>query len=106
MTFFRLNTLERFQEHLERNYDAYCNRHNIEKTEKQLLRYLIDNDLILGPQIQKYTVNEEFKQIYPQIEPRKTQAINHLSNRFMLSERTIYSLLKQTHAASKVPKTL
>lgn len=91
---YRKHILDKFQEHLHRNFILYCERHGIDKTEDQLLAFLIDQELIPATHIQKYAVLKEFEKIYPEQSYRKTQTVNALADRFSISERTVWSILK------------
>lgn len=91
---YRKHILDRFQEHLQQNYKNYCERHGIEQTDNQLITFLIDQDLMSLAHVQRYTVLKEFEKLYPEQTYRKTQAVSALANRFSISERTVWSILK------------
>lgn len=91
---YRKYMIDRFQEHLQRNFKEHCERHGIVPNENQLLTFLIDQNLISTTNIQKYTVVQEFEKIYPARSHQKTQAVNALANLFSISERTVWSILK------------
>ena len=87
--------LDRFQEHLQQDYEDYCLRHGLDhENQSGLLAFLIDHELIPPTQIQRYTVRREFRQAYPELDFHKTQTVNMLANRFQISERTVWSILK------------
>lgn len=86
--------LDRFQQHLCRSFDTFCNQHNIEKTDSQLVTFLIDQDLISPSHLQRYTVLREFEHISAEQQCPKTQAVDALANRFRISERTVWTILK------------
>lgn len=88
--------LDRFQEHVQYDYDNYCERHNLDNTNRErLLTFLIDQDLIPPAHIQRYTVLHEFEQVLAQQELQKTRAVLTLAHRFSISERTVWSILRQ-----------
>lgn len=93
--------LDRFQEHLQTSFDNFCNRHSIEKTHDQFLTFLIDQDLIAPSHLQRYTVLREFEKICAERECPKTQVVDTLADRFHLSERTIYNILKYNKVNKK-----
>ena len=91
---YRKYILDRFQEHLHQNFKSHCERHGIDQTDDHLLTFLIDQNLLPITQIQRYTVLKEFENLYPERYPHKTQTVNALADRFCISERTIWSILK------------
>lgn len=95
--------LDQFQIHLKASFDAYCNRHALEKTDEQFVVFLIDHQLISATSLQKYTVLCEYKQMCDQQAPkvRKSEIVEDLSSRFCLSERTIWGILQATKAPAK-----
>jgi hypothetical protein len=101
MTILKKHLIDKFQEHLEAQYDEYCRRHNMVKNEHQLVGYLIDQMLITPTQLQKYTILREFEKINNESKCAKTRAVETLANRFSLSERTIWSILKNNNAKHK-----
>jgi len=92
--------MDRFQEHLYRNFDTYCARHGVEKTEAGLLTFLIDQDLIPPTNVQRYAVLREFEKLHHEQEFRKTEAVDLLANRFNISTRTVWSIVKYSDQAS------
>lgn len=87
--------LDRFQEHLQQDYENYCLQHGLDKAdEQQLLTFLIDQDLIPSTHIQRYTVRQEFQRVYPQQDFHKTHTVLTLAHRFSIPERTVWSILK------------
>ena len=102
MTLLKKHLIDKFQEHLEAQYDEYCRRHDMAKNEHQLVGYLIDQMLIPPTQLQKYTILREFEKINNESNcPKKKQAVETLANRFSLSERTIWSILKNNSTKHK-----
>lgn len=87
--------LDRFQQHLLKKYQSYCTRHNISDPVEGLITFLIDQELIPEKNIKDYTVRQEFDDIYPNEEYHKTRTVNALADRFNLSERSIWSILKR-----------
>jgi len=97
--------LDRFQEHLRIGYEAYCARHGLQNTSEQFITFLIDQDLISPAHLQRYTVIQEFEKLKSEHQCLKTQAVDTLANRFQLSERTIWSMLRNTVSRNKAQKT-
>ena len=87
--------LDKFQEHLHSGYETFCARHGIEKTDNQFITFLIDHDLISLTQLQRFTVLREFEKICMEQNCPKTLVVGTLANRFSISERTVWTILKQ-----------
>lgn len=94
MEAYRKRIIDRFQDHLNQNFKNYCKRHGIERTDDQLITFLIDQNLISITHIQRYTVLREFEKLYPEQDYHKTQTVNVLADRFSISKRTVWSILK------------
>ena len=87
--------LDRFQEHLRQQFEEYCRRHPLDQADDdRLLTFLIDRELISPTHIQRYTVLQEFEKVYPEQESHKTRVVHTLADRFCISERTVWSILK------------
>ena len=93
--------LDKFQEHLQTNFESFCNQHDIEKTPSQLVTFLIDQNLIAPSHLQRYTVIREFEKIRSEYKYPKTQVVGTLASRFSISERTVWSALKHNNPPKK-----
>lgn len=95
--------VDQFQTHLKTNFEAYCGRHALEKTDEQFVTFLIDHQLIPLANLQKFTVLCEFEQMCTNQSPktRKSEMVGDLANRFCLSERTIWGILQSAKAPIK-----
>ena len=93
--------LDKFQEYLHLNFQKYCDRHGIEKTDGQFVTFLIDHDLISAPHLQRYTVLQEFEKICAEQPCPKTVVVDTLADRFGISERTVWSILKHGKSNQK-----
>lgn len=93
--------LDRFQEHLKASFETFCLRHNLEKNEQHLVTFLIDQDLIAPVQLQRFTVLKEFERISHEPGCPKTYVVDTLANRFCISERTVWNILKTTKPQKK-----
>lgn len=91
----RKHLLDRFQEHVYKNFESYCERHHFENTKAGLITYLIDHELIPLLHLQRYTILREFEQLHVEESFQKTQVVGVLAHRFHLSERTVWSILKR-----------
>lgn len=97
----RKRLLDRFQDHLHQNFETYCERHGIDKTDIQLITFLIDQDLISSVHIQRYAVVNEFEKLRAEQGCPKIQAVNVLAHRFNISERTVWTILKNIRSNKK-----
>lgn len=97
----RKHILDRFQEHLQDNFETYCERHRIDKTDTHLITFLIDQNLIPAVQIQRYSVQKEFEQLLLEVDCTKIQAVGTLAHRFNISERTVWTILKNIRSGRK-----
>lgn len=85
--------LDGFQKHLFVEYHAYCTRHHLQPSMEGLVTFLIDKDLILPLTIKRYTVLQEFDDLYLNLENQKTKTVNALSDKFNIPPRTIWGIL-------------
>ena len=90
----RKQILDLFEEQLFVSYEDYCKKHNMRPDHRGLITYIIDQELINPSVIQKYTVLKEFNARCPADRGQKTQTVEALADRFNLSSRTIWSILK------------
>ena len=88
--------LDKFQEHISTTFNVFCKRHQIEPTTQSLITFLIDENLIPPVHIKRYTVVQEFEQLFEQRVTAKTKTIVALSDKFNIPERTIWGILKKT----------
>lgn len=91
----RKQILDLFESQLLGGYEAHCEQHQIQLDYKGLITYIIDQDLINPQLIQKYTVMKAFRARIVAQRGAKTQIVEELADRFNLSTRTIWSILKQ-----------
>lgn len=100
------NVLDRFVVHLKSSFEVYCTRHSLEKTDEQLIAYLIDHQLILNTSLQRFAVLREFEQMCAGQDPKvgKTEIVSNLAHKFCLSERTVWSILQNAKTPIKKKK--
>jgi AraC-like DNA-binding protein len=94
--------IDRFEKHLRSNYESYCERHSLERTENQMVTFLIDQDLIPPTLIQRYAVINEYRKLNEELEGHKTLTVSALAHRFNISERTVWSILKHVQPGKKL----
>lgn len=88
--------LDKFQEHLRHSFEVFCNRHGIPNKEEHFITFLIDQNLIPVSQLQRFTVCKEFEEMRVEKGYAKSIIVNTLANRFSISERTVWAILKHT----------
>ncbi len=86
--------LDTFQKHLHQNFETYCQRHEQIINTENFIIYLIDRELFSAAIIRRYTIVQEFESLYAQHDFHKSKTVATLADRFQLSERHIWSLLK------------
>ena len=90
----RKHILDKFQQHLRHSFEVFCERHEIKNTEDHFITFLIDQNLIAMPHLLRFTVCKEFEKMCLEKEYSKTIMVDTLANRFSLSERTVWTILK------------
>ena len=88
--------LDMFQQHLRDSFEVFCKRHDITKTEDHFITFLIDQNLITTPHLQRFTVCKEFEKMSIEHDYTKSIIVDTLANRFSISERTVWAMLKHT----------
>ncbi len=90
-------TLDQFQLWLDVSYKDFCDTHKLEYGAPQtFITYLIDHNLIKDTTIRRYAVLKEFNQLSRDGERKtKSELVRLLANRFNLSQRSIYTILKE-----------
>ena len=94
----RKHLLDKFQEHLQQRFESWCQQHGVPISDDRLLTYLIDQELIPTSSILRYTVLREIEALCLEQQCQKTQSVGILANRFNLSERTIWNIIKNGNA--------
>ncbi len=84
-----------FQRIVCRDYAAYCLRQGVTATPEGLLTFLIDREVIPPPSVKRYTIRREYEAIQAREKQGKTRVVFMLSDRYNLSERSIWSILKR-----------
>lgn len=95
MHYGKKNLLDKYQEYLWQDYVAYCKRQQIDEDFQGFITYIIDKGHISDLHIKRFTVLREFDPLRQEQQTRhKTHAVEVLADRFNLSERTIWNILK------------
>lgn len=88
--------MDKFQEHVQKSFESYCSRHGVDQNASHLVTYMIDQNLIALPYLQKYVVLQEYEQLKEQYPYSKTILVDTLAHRFSISVRTVWSILKNS----------
>ena len=94
--------VDKFQQHLRHSFEVFCQRHGIKKTGDHFITFLIDQNLISTPHLQRFTVCKEFEKMCVEKGYTKSIMVDTLANRFSLSERTVWAMLKHTKSSNKL----
>ncbi len=86
--------LDLFQVELNEGYQNYCKRHKYEASFDGLITYMIDQQLVAPPAVRRFVITKVYEQEYPQ-HKHKTKAVQMLANRLHISERTIWTALRE-----------
>lgn len=86
--------LDNFQSSLQHSFDNYCDQHRSPDNIGSFITYLIDHNLIEDSTIKRYTILKEFDTLYPQNGKHKTKTVQTLASKFNLSERSVWTILK------------
>lgn len=88
--------MDRFSEYLQKSFEGFCARHGLEQNDQHLLTYLIDQDLIAHRVLNQFTIRKEYEKLCAEFSLPKTLIVDTIANRFNISERTVWSALKNT----------
>lgn len=86
--------MDQFQQYILDSYQEYCQKQEMDMDPQGIITYIIDQDIVPSSSINRFTVLKEFEKLYPKNGNHKTLTVNQLSNRYNLSERTIWGILK------------
>lgn len=101
MTENRKRILDAFENRLFQSYEQYCQRQGENPSADGIVTFLIDHNLIPAVAIKRFTILQEFKELYPLKEKHKSKTIYALSDKFNISERTIWNILKGKYLTKK-----
>lgn len=93
--------VDRFQEHLPKSFEPYCEGHGLDQSENQLVTFFHRSGLNPPALIQRYAVIHEYKKLNEELEGHKTQTVSALAHRFNISERTVWSILKHVQPGKR-----
>lgn len=94
MSDYRKTLIDCFESHLEREYHAYCRRHQIPESISGMITFIVDRNLIPDSHIRRFVILKEFQPLYEKNDQHKSITVEALADRFNLSERTVWSILR------------
>lgn len=86
--------LDTFSEKLDDNFLDYCNKYGQEKDINSFITFVLDLGLIPPSNIRKYAIQATFEELAQKQQGSKTQTVHLLAERFNLSVRSIWNLLR------------
>jgi hypothetical protein len=86
--------LDKYQYYLWSDYLAFCQRQNIEADLQDFITYIIDKGHVSETHIRRYTILKEFAPLYREQAQHKTNTVETLADRFSVSQKTIWNILK------------
>ena len=86
--------LDTFSEHLQKNFSAHCNTQGLEPNLDTFTTYMVDRGLINNTAIQRYAVLAIFDELHNREPMTKSQLVDILADRFHLSPRSIWNVLR------------
>ncbi len=95
MALTRKFLLDKFEAYTIESYHDFCEKHDIEANLENFMTYLIDQGMISHTEIKRNTIRREFDELYPQKEHHKTKTVLTLAERFNVSERSVWNILKE-----------
>lgn len=99
MTENRKYILDRFEAHIYEHYKAFCKRQNLSQSLSGFITFLIDQEIVPHSSIKKYTVIHEYENLTKNQKTQKTRAVFTLADRFNISERSVWGILKKDRNA-------
>lgn len=97
----RKQVLDTFAERLCYNFLDYCTAHNQDKTLENFITYLVDREMIDNNTIYHYAILEQFQELSQTTEHKKTKIVNDLADKFNLTPRSIWNILRRTPPTGK-----
>ncbi|MCB0634176.1 MAG: hypothetical protein R2824_02370 [Saprospiraceae bacterium] len=94
MSDYRKHLVDQFENFLAEEYQQYCSRHETPESLQGIITYIVDRNLIPEMNIKKYTILKEFGPVYEGNNHHKTSAVEVLADRYNLSKRTIWGIIK------------
>jgi len=90
----RKQLVEEFCDRIKSDFNNYCEQFERANTRDHFITFLIDYELIPSKQIKDYTILRIFDNEHPGSKS-KTQVVHELAQRFNLSARSLWSILRK-----------
>lgn len=94
---YKKQLTDSFSNAILNKFDQYCIEQNINPNLENFLTYLVDRGLIPSGTIQNYTVVEAFVHMSNLNGTNKTKLVESLANRFNITSRTVWNILRKYH---------
>lgn len=86
---------ENFKENLVNEFQLYCREQCTEPEIFEFIQFIFEKNIISSKTIHHLSILSAYNDLRRSSDVNKTQAVNILSNRFSISSRTIWSILKE-----------
>ncbi len=96
----RKQVLELFEQGLLEDYRAYCRSFNLVPDLHGFITYVVDQEFIPPATMARFAILREYeRQLQEPQKIKKSELIEHLAERFNLSTRTVWNILRATSGA-------
>ncbi len=92
----RKQIVDVFCQSLNEEFEVYCTRHGVEASFESFITYAIDFNFIPNSTIQHYAILKTFEEMKHRPDMKKTEQVNQLADRFNLTSRSIWNILRKT----------
>ena len=101
MEIIRKQLLDEFCGKTLQNYREYCQKTQIQEDPKTIITYLIDQEIIKPVTVRHYTICREYEVLLPSLEYKKSKTVRLLAERYNLSERSVWAVVKSIENKKK-----
>ena len=84
-----------FCKSIQKDFQTYCNRHSLDQNFNTFVTYAIDFNFIPDTTIQHYAILKTFEDLGEEKQLKKTEKVDKLANRFNLTTRSIWNVLRK-----------
>jgi len=92
----RKQEIEIFSQSLQNSFRHYCAQHRLREDLENFTTYIIDRELISPGVIRQYAILAAFAEVYPANGRSKTETVERLADRFNLTTRSIWNVLRKS----------
>lgn len=83
------------------NYTTYCKENKMSESSSGIITFLIDHELIKPVTVRHYTICQDFTYQYSSSDKSKSEIVRLLSQRYNLSERSVWAVIKSKNDPKK-----